>query len=364
MSLTTYYTLGRTGLRVSRLCLGAMTFSSVGYGIGEDNSRAIFDRYVDAGGNFIDTADGYGGGESERLVGKFINGAGLRNRMVIATKFSFCAEPGNPNAGGNNRKNILRALEGSLQRLGTDYIDLYILHNWDQLTPAEEVIRTLDEVVRSGKARYIGISNTPAWYAARLQTLALERNLEPVSSMQLEYSLLQRDIEREHLPLAQELGMGVTAWSPLSGGLLTGKYFQDGGRGDDIAGRLNKIPSSMPLYQRTERARAIEGELRAVAGELGEPMTRVAINWVANRPGVASVLVGASNPNQFEESVTALDFTLPAELSARLTAASQPDTLYPYYMQAPAFNGVIHGGTRLASKPEGYHRETRIGFDD
>lgn len=173
MSLDTYYTLGRSGLRVSRLALGAMTFGTEwGWGADEETTRQLFNTYVDAGGNFIDTADLYTNGTSERLIGKFVAERSLRDRVVIAIKFSYNAEPGNPNAGGNGRKNILRAVEGSLQRLGTDYIDLYILHTWDRITPTEEVMRTFDDLVRSGKVRHIGLSDVPAWYATRAQTLA------------------------------------------------------------------------------------------------------------------------------------------------------------------------------------------------
>src|SRR4028118_1129239 len=183
MSLDTYYTLGRSGLRVSRLALGAMTFGTEsGWGADEDTARQLFNTYIDAGGNFIDTADLYTNGTSESWIGKFVAERGLRDRVVISTKFSYNAEPGNPNAGGNGRKNILRAVEGSLQRLGTDYIDLYILHTWDRITPAEEVMRTFDDLVSSGKVRHVGLSDTPAWYAARAQTLAEWRGYEPLTS--------------------------------------------------------------------------------------------------------------------------------------------------------------------------------------
>ncbi|MEL7045358.1 MAG: aldo/keto reductase, partial [Pseudomonadota bacterium] len=178
-----YYTLGNSGLRVSRLALGTMTFGDDwGWGADESASRELFDSYVEAGGNFFDTADLYTNGNSERMLGKFIAERGLRDRAVIATKFSYNAEPGNPNAGGNGRKNILRAVEGSLERLGTDYIDLYILHIWDRLTPAEEVMRTMDDLVRSGKVRHVGLSDVPAWYAARAQTIAEWRGYEPLAT--------------------------------------------------------------------------------------------------------------------------------------------------------------------------------------
>src|ERR671923_2016979 len=191
-----YYTLGRSGLRVSRLALGTMTFGTEwGWGADKKTAGALVDAYIEVGGNFFDTADLYTGGTAESWLGEFIAERGLRDKAVIATKFSYNAEPGNPNAGGNGRKNILRAVEGSLKRLGTDYIDLYILHTWDTFTPAEEVIRTLDDLVRSGKVRHVGLSDVPAWYASRAQAIAELRGHEPVSALQLEYSLAERNIE-------------------------------------------------------------------------------------------------------------------------------------------------------------------------
>ena len=187
-----------------------------------------FDRYLEAGGNFIDTADGYTGGKSEEMVGKFIAERKLRDRVVLATKFTFNAEPGNPNAGGNGRKNIYRALEGSLRRLKTDYIDLYWLHAWDTVTPVEEVVSTLNDLVREGKIRHYGFSDTPAWYVARAYTLAEKEGKERLIALQLEYSLVERNIEREHIPAAQELGLGICPWSPLASGFLTGKYKRQG----------------------------------------------------------------------------------------------------------------------------------------
>lgn len=236
MRLDHYLTLGRSGLVVSPLCLGTMTFGTDwGWGSDEKAARAIFDAFVDAGGNFVDTADLYVGGKSEELLGRFVHERRLRDRVVIATKCSFNAEPRNPNAGGNGRKNVLRAIEGSLQRLGTDYVDLYFLHDWDMVTPVEEVLRTFDDLVRSGKVRHVGLSDVPAWYAARYQTLAEQQGAEPLCALQLEYSLVERTIEREHVPLARELGMGITPWSPLASGFLSGKYARGDASG---AGRL------------------------------------------------------------------------------------------------------------------------------
>src|SRR5437588_1072789 len=244
MQVNEYSTLGRSGLRVSPLCLGTMTFGTEwGWGAEESVSRALFERYIERGGNFIDTADGYTGGKSEEMVGKFISDGQLRNRVVLATKFTFNAEPGNPNGGGNGRKNIYRSIAGSLRRLRTDYIDLYWLHAWDTVTPVEEVVATLNDLVREGKIRHYGFSDTPAWYVARAYTLAEKEGKERVMALQLEYSLVERNIEREHIPAAQELGLGICPWSPLASGFLTGKYKRQGndGQGD---GRLEATRES------------------------------------------------------------------------------------------------------------------------
>jgi aryl-alcohol dehydrogenase-like predicted oxidoreductase len=319
MSLDHYFTLGRSGLRVSRLSLGTMTFGEDwGWGAAENTARAMFDRYLDAGGNFIDTADLYTEGTSESMLGKFIEASGTRDRVVLATKFSYNAQPGNPNAGGNGRKNILRAVEGSLRRLRTDYIDLYLLHTWDRITPAEEVVRTLDDLVRAGKIRYAGLSDVPAWYAARAQTFAEAHALTPLVNLQLEYSLAERNIEHEYVSLAQNLGMGITAWSPLAMGMLSGKYkpSQGGGQGD---GRLARVG--------------------------GSPATQ---------PGIASVIVGATKLEQLDANLAALSFELPAELRARLDAASAPATPFPYYMFADIHQTRIHGGVAVGDKPASY----------
>jgi aryl-alcohol dehydrogenase-like predicted oxidoreductase len=356
MSLNTYYTLGRSGLRVSRLALGAMTFGTEwGWGTDEETARQLFNTYVDAGGNFVDTADLYTNGTSETWLGKFITERNLRDRMVIATKFTFNAEPGNPNAGGNGRKNILRTVEGSLKRLGTDYIDLYLLHAWDTITPAEEVMRTLDDLVRSGKVRHIGFSDTPAWYAARAQTLAEWRGYEPLSTLQLEYSLVERNIEREFVPLGIELGMGIMVWSPLASGLLSGKYkpSQGGSAGE---GRLETLKDSAnPGFQKfSDRNWQIVAELEKVAQELGRSMAQVAINWTLNCPGIASAIVGATKLAQLEDNLKALEFELPAELANRLETVSRPEAQFPYSFFGSEIQGMIHGGVAVGSKPAGY----------
>lgn len=353
MPLNEYSTLGRSGLRVSPLCLGTMTFGTEwGWGSEEQVSRSIFDRYMEVGGNFVDTADGYTGGKSEELVGKFITDRGLRDRVVLATKFTFNAEPGNPNAGGNGRKNIYRALHGSLRRLQTDYVDLYWLHAWDTVTPVEEVIATLNDLVREGKIRHYGFSDTPAWYVARAQTLAEIEGKERLIALQLEYSLVERNIEREHIPAAQELGLGICPWSPLAGGFLTGKYKNDGAdfRGD---GRLQKVKDSTnPTFAKfTEQNWKILDVLLDVAKQLRRSLAQVALNWVATQPGVTSTIIGASKLTQLEDNLSAVDFSIPAELRGRLDAVSAPPSIHPYVFFEPFIQGMIHGGVKVTGWP-------------
>jgi aryl-alcohol dehydrogenase-like predicted oxidoreductase len=345
MQLNEYSTLGRSGLRVSPLCLGTMTFGTEwGWGAEESVSRSLFDRYLEQGGNFIDTADSYTGGKSEEMVGKFIADRGLRDRVVLATKFTFNAEPGNPNAGGNGRKNTYRALHGSLRRLKTEYIDLYWLHAWDTITPVEEVISTLNDLVREGKIRHYGFSDTPAWYVARAYTLAEKEGKDRLIALQLEYSLVERNIEREHIPAAQELGLGICPWSPLASGFLTGKYKRQGndGQGD---GRLEKTRDSQnpTLLRFNQRNWEILDVLLEVSRQIGRPAAQVALNWVATQPGVTSTILGASKLNQLEDNLRSIEFSIPAELRQKLDQASAPESMHPYVFFEPFIQGMIHG---------------------
>jgi len=360
MSLDHYYLLGRSGLRVSRLALGTMTFGNAGirgiggsWGSDETTARAIFNRYVEAGGNFIDTADSYAGGMSESLVGSFVAEAGLRDQVVIATKFSNNLSPGNPNAGGNGRKNIMRAVEASLRRLKTDYIDLYLLHTWDRMTPVEEVMRTLDDLVRAGKIRYAGLSDVPGWYAARAQTWAEAHALATPISLQLPYSLVERSIEHEFVPLAETLGLGITAWSPLAMGLLSGKY-----RSGTQAGRLALDASGTGLGLFNERNARIVAALEETAANVGRSMAQVALNWVVNRPGVAAAIVGASRLDQLEDNLASLDFELTADQYAALDAASAIEAPYPYSLFADDYQaGILNTGSSVGEKPKTYRSD-------
>src|SRR5579864_1526729 len=345
MSLYEYVTLGRSGLRVSPLCLGAMTFGTEwGFGVDENASRAIFDRYIELGGNFVDTADAYTASKSEELTGKFICNRHLRERVVLATKFTFNTDPGNPNAGGNGRKNIYRALEGSLRRLKTDYIDLYWLHAWDTITPVEEVVSTLSDLVREGKIRHYGFSDTPAWYVARAYTLAEKEGKDRLIALQLEYSLVERNIEREHIPAAQELGLGICPWSPLASGFLTGKYKRQGndGKGD---GRLEKTRESQnpTLLRFIQKNWGILDVLLEISTQIGRPAAQVALNWVATQPGVTSTILGASKLNQLEDNLRSIEFSIPSELRQKLDQASAPESTHPYVFFERFIQGMIHG---------------------
>lgn len=343
MSLTNYRTLGRSGLIVSPLALGTMTFGNPNWGTDRATSAAIVNAYVEAGGNFLDTADVYSGGKSEEMIGEIIAERKLRDQMVIATKFGFGAGPGNPNAGGNGRKQIYRAVEGSLRRMKTDYIDMYWLHVWDTVTPAGEVLQTLGDLVRAGKIRYFGLSDMPAWYAAQMATLAQTNNVPSPIAMQLEHSLVERTIEREHLPAARHLGMSVMPWSPLAGGFLAGKYQRGtaSSQPETGSGRLSKSnPFSGPFTKFTERNWTILEALRSVAEEVNRTPAQVALAWVVGRPGVGSTLIGASRVAQLRENIVALDIDLSADQLARLDSVSAPEATFPY----PIFEAGINRG--------------------
>lgn len=364
MSIDTYYLLGRSGLRVSRFALGTMTFGNGGIrGIGgnwgseEATARTIFDTYIAAGGNFIDTADSYAAGLSESLVGSFVKDAGLRDHVVITTKFSNNLFPGNPNAGGNGRKNMMRAVDASLKRLKTDYIDLYLMHTWDRITPAEEVMRTFDDLVRAGKIRYAGLSDVPGWYAARAQTWAEAHALTQPICLQLPYSLAERNIEHEFVPLTDALGLGITAWSPLAMGLLSGKYRC----GQASEGRLSLDVSGGGMGLFTERNNKIVAALETVSNTLGRSMAQVAINWCITRPGISAAIVGASRPEQFHDNLKALDFQIPDELRSVLDTASAVEAAYPYSLFADRYQaGVLNTGSAVGDKPKGYRPETLL----
>ncbi len=348
MQLNEYVTLGRSGLRVSPLALGTMTFGNDRWGSTDAESKRIFDRYVEAGGNLIDVADVYTEGKSEEVVGGFVAEGNLHDRLVIATKFTFNPQEGNPNSGGNGRKNIYRALEGSLRRLKLDYVDLYWMHVWDTITPVEEVVSTLSDLVREGKIRYYGFSDVPAWYAARAHTLAEHRGFEPPIGLQLEYSLVERSIEREHIPAARELGIGICPWSPLASGFLTGKYTKEG-PASSKGSRLDVLKdSNNPVFNKfTERNWAIVAAVQDVAKQTGHAAAEIALNWVAHQPGVTSTIIGATSLKQLETNLKAITFVLPADAAAKLDKVSRLEVAHPYMFFEEVLQGRVHGGTTV-----------------
>jgi aryl-alcohol dehydrogenase-like predicted oxidoreductase len=284
-----YQLLGRSGLRVSDLCLGTMTFGEDwGWGASKEESRKIYDAYRGAGGNFIDTANIYTNGSSEKLVGEFIGGH--REEVVVATKYTnaaagFTGQPGtDANAGGNQRKNMVQAVEASLKRLGTDYIDLYWLHIWDQMTPVEEVMRAFDDLVRSGKVLYVGISDAPAWVVAKSNMLAELRGWTRYVGLQIEYSLLERTVERELVPMAKDQQMTVLAWSPLKNGLLTGKYLPENAAESKADGARMHSGMAQAFGLDVEGTHATVREVVAVAQEVGVSAAQVALAWLRSRP--------------------------------------------------------------------------------
>ncbi len=340
MSLTDFRTLGHSGLIVSPLALGTMTFGTPRWGSPDAVSQAIFNDYVDAGGNFIDTADVYSGGQSEELVGQYITDRSLRDQLVLATKFGFNGSPGNPHAGGNGRKNIHRALDGSLRRLKTDYIDLYWLHVWDMVTPVEEVLQTFGDLVRAGKIRYFGFSDMPAWYITKAATLAKVYNVPGPIAMQLEYSLVARSIEQEHVPAALECGMGITPWSPLAAGFLAGKYERTdaGATGEGRLSGANPFGNS----KFTDKNWQVLDALRTVAGQLDRPLAQVALAWVSAQPGVTAPIIGASKPEQLRDNLASLAIRFSPEQLRLLHEAGAPELFF-----TPGLKKMIFGGTTV-----------------
>ncbi|ONG56069.1 aldo/keto reductase [Pseudoroseomonas deserti] len=361
MPLDTYRPLGRSGLLVSPLALGTMTFGTARWGAAEAESRAIFDRYVGLGGNFVDTADVYAGGRSEEMLGQFVAEAGLRDRLVIATKSGFATGQG-PLQGGNGARHLRAAVERSLKRLRTDFIDLYWVHVWDGVTPAAELLQGMAALIGAGKIRYWGLSNVPAWYAAQLATLAQAHGLPAPIGLQYFYSLVERGVESEHVPLAREFGLGLVPWSPLAYGLLTGKYDRaaveaaaprqggvpnKAGSGEARGHRLDgDNPFGDTLF--TERNWAIVAALKQLAAEAGETPARIALAWVAGRPGVAATLMGVSRAAQVTENVAALELALtPAQLNL-LEAASGGAEKFLYGLFRPELrNQVVFGGAAV-----------------
>jgi aryl-alcohol dehydrogenase-like predicted oxidoreductase len=332
-----YKLLGRSGLRVSELALGTMTFGEDwGWGASKEESRTIFEAFSEAGGNFIDTAVNYTNGSSERYVGEFI--AAQRDYYVVATKYTLRdrnVSRSDPNAGGNQRKNMMRSVETSLRNLQTDHIDLYYLHAWDFMTPVDEVMRGLDDLVSSGKVLYAGISDTPAWIVSKANTLAELRGWSRLVALQTAYSLADRAAERDLLPMARAEEMAVLAWSILEAGILTGKH---------------RDPGATTRFKGASEEELARGDkVVALASEIGRTPAQVAINWVRQRPwnGPAMIpILGARSLAQLRDNLEALDFSLTAEQIERLDAIAPPNLGFPHdFLAGKGVRGLIFGDT-------------------
>jgi aryl-alcohol dehydrogenase-like predicted oxidoreductase len=340
-----YKLLGRSGLRVSELCLGTMTFGEEwGWGASREESRRIFDAFAGAGGNLIDTANRYTEGTSEKYVGEFI--ASDRERFVVATKYTLSMQPADPNAGGNHRKNMVRALEASLQRLGTDYVDLYWVHAWDFMTPVDEVLRALDDMVRAGKVLYVGVSDTPAWIVSYANAIADLKGWSPFVGLQIRYSLIERTPERDLLPMARALDIAVTPWGALGSGLLTGKFNKGADKSRAEGSRIATTPMGEGVLG--DRNLSIAEAVAAVAAELGRTPSQVALNWVRQQHGggVFIPIIGARTLSQVEDNLGCLDFEIPPELITRLNDTSRIDLGFPHeFLAQDSIRQNIYGET-------------------
>ncbi|MFZ5558966.1 MAG: aldo/keto reductase [Pseudomonadota bacterium] len=336
-----YRLLGRSSVRVSQLCLGTMTFGQAAdWGAGKDESRKVYDLFRETGGNFLDCANIYQAGESERILGEFIRPE--RHKVVIATKYSGSMDPADPNAGGNHRKNMVQAVEASLRRLGTDYIDLYYLHLWDQVTPLDEVMRAFDDLVRAGKVLHAGISDMPAWAIARAQTLAELRGWAQLTAIQVQYSLLERTPERELVPMAQSLDLAITNWSPLGMGRLADKL-PVRGNGSKRLSSKDLAPDFKVLFA-NDRVHRIATELAAVATEMGCAPAQVALAWILQQPGGHIPIVGARSAKQLRENLGCLTVALAPEHLARLDEVSRTSLGFPHeFLRYPAMREYAHG---------------------
>jgi aryl-alcohol dehydrogenase-like predicted oxidoreductase len=337
-----YRLLGNSGLRVSEFALGTMTFGEDwGWGSAKEEAQKVYNAFREAGGNFIDTANLYTNGTSETLLGEFMKGH--RESMVLATKYTNAVPGADPNAAGNHRKSMMQAVAASLKRLQTDYIDLYWVHVWDQITPVEEVMRGLDDLVSQGKVLYVGISDAPAWWIAQANTLACLRGWSSFAGLQIEYSLLERTVERELIPMAKALNLGVTAWSPLAGGVLTGKYH---GHGSTEPGRMSSdmMKEFLPEEQRTAR---IVAALKVVADQTGRSMAQVALAWLRCRSVPVIPIIGARKLTQLQDNLASAELLLSAEQVKALDEASRIELGFPHDFYAKELvRTFIYGGMR------------------
>ena len=334
-----YRLLGRSGLRVSELCLGTMTFGEDwGWGSPKDEARKIYDAFREAGGNFIDTANVYTQGSSETFLGEFF--ADHRDSVVVATKYTNALTTNDPNAGGNQRKNMMQAVEASLRRMKTDYIDLYWLHIWDQITPVEEVMRAFDDLVRQGKVLYVGVSDAPAWWISKANTIAEFRGWSPFVGLQIEYSLIERTVERELLPAAKALGLTITAWSPLAGGVLTGKYAS----GEAADSRYSTEMMKQWLPDQTRAARIVDA-LQNVSKQAGRSKAQIALAWLRHRSVPVIPIIGARKLTQLEDNIASLTLSLTPDQLALLDEASKIDLGFPHqFYTAEMVRNFVYAG--------------------
>ncbi|GAA0303978.1 aldo/keto reductase [Sphingomonas oligophenolica] len=343
--LDAYRLLGRSGLRVSPLALGTMTFGvKAAWGSTDEDAARILDIFIERGGNFVDTANFYAAGASEEVLGRLMGDR--RERLVVSTKYSLTTRPGDPNASGNHRKSMVRAVEDSLRRLGTDYIDLLYLHMWDFRTPVEEILRAFDDLIRTGKLLYAGLSDLPAWQAARMQEIAEIRGWSPIVALQLSYSLIERTPERDLIPMAREMGMGVSPWSPLGGGVLSGKYSEK-----DLAGACEGAGSRKAINAASGRLSArnlaIAGQVKAVAEEIGRTPAQVALAWVLAMPAVVSPVLGVRTPAQLEDNLAALEIDFSDEQRAALDEASRIELGFPHDLLAGPMQRMVFGNVTV-----------------
>jgi aryl-alcohol dehydrogenase-like predicted oxidoreductase len=343
--------LGRSGVRVSPLCLGTMTFGVEpgAWGCADEEAAQLVDLYIDEGGNFIDTANFYGQlGQSEVLLGGAVKGR--RDRLVISTKYSLTTSPGDPNASGNHRKNMVRSVEDSLKRMKTDYIDLYYLHMWDFRTLVDEILRAFDDLVRAGKILYIGLSDLPAWQASRMQAIAEVRGWSQFCALQISYSLTERTVERELIPMAAEMGMGVCLWSPLGGGVLAGKY----SKADLVPPDMNNLSSRKAINAITGRISehnlAVAEVVGEVAQKLGKTSAQVAIAWTLLNPAVTAPVLGVRTVAQLKDNLGALDVELTADHVARLNAVSDVPKVFPMDILKSPAEGMMFGNVKVRQR--------------
>ena len=333
-----YKLFGKSGLRVSELCLGAMTFGqdwgSMLAGAPKESAKKIFDSFVNTGGNFIDTANIYQNGTSEKYVGEFI--APDRKKFVLATKYTISTDPDDPNASGSHRKNLVQSVDASLKRLNTSYIDLLWIHVWDPMTPIEEVMRALDDLIRSGKILYVGISDTPAWIVSQANSIADLRSWSPFIGIQIMYSLIERTPERELLPMAHALDIGVTAWSPLGSGVLSGKYNKQAVSNNDKGKQQNRLDVGNPMTANflNERNFSIANEVQEVAREIDRTPSQVALNWIRQQnkqnKGVIIPIIGAKTEAQITDNLGCLDFELTPDQLKRLDDKTKIQLGFPH----------------------------------